>query len=196
MNRRTFIKMATAASVALATPELFASEPKCEWIPFTERMPEDLDKVAVFTYFKGGNVNILTGIVIASNHAEWLLDPIHDRYHGCYPDDVKVIKAAVSYSPDGFFGKNIDVLVYGNVEHQEVQEEINRAKWIKGKRVMPSGSFMLAPRHGRKITEYVGRNESYWFPIDEYIPKNLPKFPKQKKVKLELENGKMMLVKE
>ncbi len=195
MNRRTFIKMATSAAVALATPKLFAYEKKNEWIPFTKRMPEKGQMVAVFTSFKGGNVNILTGTVITSSHAEWLLDSVGDRYHGCYPDDVKVIRVAISHSPDGFFGRNVDVCAYDTVELQGLQEEINRAKWISGKNFRHYDNGMLAPRHGRKRTEYVGRNESYWYPVDNYIPVRLPAFPNLKPVKIIKENGKEILVK-
>ncbi len=196
MNRRSFLKLTGVTAVVALAPKVFASEPKCEWIKFTDRMPEDLDKIAVFTYFKGGNVNILTGTVIANNHAEWLLDSVRDRFHGCYPDDVKVIRTAISYSPDGFFGRDVDVRVYDTVETQGLQEEINRAKWISGKRFKRDDTGCLAPRHGRKRSEYVGRNESYWFPIDKYIPENLPEFPKEEKANLVWEDNKCILVKD
>ncbi len=198
MNRRTFLKSVGVTVVVITTPFSIAKA-KPRWINFTEEMPKVGQKVALFTYFANNRPNISTGKVMSNDEADTQL-----RYWGYrgykYPDHTVITKGYISYSLDGFFIDE-DVRAYDLVEDGEfLGDKVKRAKWIKGDRISHYSSAMLIPRHGLKISEYVGRNESYWCPIDEYIPVNLPALPKPKKLNIEYRCGpsdhRTMLIKE
>ena len=187
MNRRNFLKLTGATFIVLATPKIFASTNR--WIPFTKEMPEVGQKVAVFTYFEGNSRNILTGKVVDSSY----------DYRYWFKGEVISIDVALSHSLDNSF-KAEDVRTYKliskNMGYDSSRKDIQRAKWIKGKKITYSGMTTHAPRHGMKQSEYVGRNESYWYPINEYIPRDLPDLPVAKPVNIVIKDGKEILVKD
>jgi len=192
MNRRTFIKLTGATAVAVTTPLMaFASE--SQWIDFVNQMPKIGQKIAMLTYFENHkSMNVCTGVVDkAVGH--W-----HSRRYR-YNGGSVLVELAVSYSSHGFFRRGVsihakpafidcDVCLYDLALHDgitsevesrgAIQRKIHRAKWIDREVVYPcSGSRLFAPRHGSRCSKYMGRDRSYWFPIDEYIPEHLPTFP-------------------
>jgi hypothetical protein len=186
MNRRTFLQSvgATLAVVAIPAKTAMAKtfKPKPQWINFVDEMPKVGQKVAVFTYFKGDSRNVLTGEVIKQE--------MDDRY-GDIANTI-TIDAKISHTLDRFDGWQwwditlhesdwfIDRRSYYYVK-PEIKRLIKKASWIKRSDSIRSYyERMIVPRHGLKVSTYVGRNASYWFPITEYIPKNLPAFPKPK----------------
>lgn len=166
------------------------------WIDFVDQMPQVGQKVALCTYFHNHtSINIATGIVYRE-----VTDPIrYGRYY--YKNGTVLIELGLSYSPDGFFrnskgihGKpadvDCDICLYDlalydclalEVESRgAVQKKIHKTTWIDNDKevVYPiSGLNLLAPRHGYKISLYFGRDRTYWFPIDDYIPQHLPTLP-------------------
>ena len=201
MLRRTFLKSVGAVAVAISVPETLAKEKQQvskfykwaepTWINFTEEMPKVGQKIAVFTYFgkNSEKMEVATGVVLDKK------DFAQGKY---YEEDILCIELGFNYSPDAFFGRDPGGLLFNLLwpHGKEYMQKINRATWINEEEVYSKwGDQMIVPRHGRKKTGYIGINESYWYPIDEYIPKDLPSFPAPKPVKIITENGKRMLVK-
>ena len=188
MNRRTFLKITGATLAVVAIPATAKTEPK--WINFTEEMPKVGQKVALFTYFDGNSsANICTGIVMDKNGHSLARQ---------FEDDTICVMGAISHSFDGFFGEDVDTYVYNlcGMDRAEAVKKITKAKWMKRKIVSPVIEWdLFIPRHGREETEYIGRSAAYWTLIEDYIPENLPKFPKKKHLTFVEKNGKLMLIK-
>jgi len=198
MNRRTFLQSVGALAVIPAIPAI-AKTPEPQpirqwenipaWIDFVHQMPTYGQKIAFCTYFDNHkSINIATGEVVHR-----VTNPRKGRYY--HNEGTVLIKMAVSYSPTGFFrngsgtcGKpshiKCDICLYDMALYalrKETQKKIHRATWIDNNKevVYPIPCCtILAPRHGDKISPYIGRDRSYWFPIDDYIPQHLPKLPK------------------
>lgn len=199
MNRRTFIKSVGAAAVAIpAIPAIAKSEPIRHWeniptwINFTEQMPKSGQRVALFTRFRNNkSQNISLGEVIDRSMAK--------RYYN-YPENLVAIEIGLSYSPNRelLYGNN-DLIIHCSMNPREywrtygaqpkktywaihIQAAVEKATWIKDKTVRYEYSRCVAPRHGEKVCEYVGRDVAYWFPITEDIPEHLPALPEPRPV--------------
>ncbi len=204
MNRRTFLQ-SVGAFVVIPTIPAIAKTPEPQWIDsgwrrqsnytvslswidFVDQMPSYGQKIAFCTYFDNGkSINIATGKVVHK-----VIKP--DKHFYWLHESTALIEMAVSHSPDGFFrnGKGIhgkpadvfcDICVYDPAllePREETQRKIHRANWIDCSKetVYPIPCMtLLAPRHDSRCSEYVGRDRSYWFPITDYIPENLPALP-------------------
>lgn len=200
MNRRTFIKLTGATAVVVTTGISIAKTPEPQWINFTEQLPKPGQRVALFTRFRNNkSQNISLGEVIDTGIAK--------GYYN-YPENTVAIDIGLSYSPDRpiEFGDN-DLMIYDAMRSTETElcrsarlwddyfypkkyiptggiiAKVEKATWIKNKRLRFPYGRCIAPRHGRKVSEYIGRDVAYWFPITEDIPANLPAFPEPKPLK-------------
>lgn len=182
MNRRTFFKITAASAVGLVVAPTTAQSLKPRWISFTEQLPKERQKVAVFTLFSNNNQSgkrsILTGTVLP-----------FEKFGRQVPEEVIRIDIILSFCPDGdfppgtiehnyFIGKRINVAFYSRSDETgNMSDQLKEAEWVeKGK--------MLCIRHigaqciaYRRKSSYININASYWIPIDRYVPKHLPKFP-------------------
>jgi hypothetical protein len=194
MNRRTFLQSVGAVAVAISAPKALAKEkqqvsefPKFykwenlpAWTDFVDHMPMTGQNVAVVTYFENHTgVNIFTGIV--SPH----------RF-GSEQGETVLIEMEMSYSPDGYFRRNVhvlgkprgidcDICLYGSLAREEnvldAQKKIHKAMWITQEEVYTVGGPCMAPRNNYKKTPYIGRDRSWWIPISDLIPERLPTLP-------------------
>jgi len=188
MNRREFIQ-ATAATIVIPTLPTIA-KPEPQWVNFTDAIPKAGQKVALLTHFGcSKTTNIATGIVREKGG-------IYD----IYPPHTIPIELGFSYSPDYFNGHDIEV--YGLLIHGE--DRINpmdltwkalHANWIEGTKMEFRRGHCIAPRHGLKVSRYIGRDEAWWIPIDDYVPQTLPPIPPVRKKWLGYKNGYQMLIK-
>lgn len=209
MNRRTFIKLTGATAVVVTTGISIAKTSEPQWINFTEQMPKEGQKVALFTRFwNNKNQNISLGEVIDRSMA---------RRYFHYPEDLVAIDIGLSYSPnrESYYGDN-DLIIHGSYRPVEfikpfhdmpkkeywmgdIKAAVEKASWIKDKTIRYDLRRCVAPRHGKKVSEYVGRDVAYWFPITEDIPVNLPALPEPKPVNIEyrcgLNDSRTMLIK-
>jgi hypothetical protein len=185
MDRRSFFKM-TGLTVASVTAVGLADTPDERWVNFTDQMPRVGQKIAVFTYFENNSRNILTGEVVR--------EEIDSRYGSI--GSVVSIDMAMSYSLDKHF-VDCDIHVFPklNMTLFEAVAKVDQSTWIKRKIIQPIAGRMIAPRHGLKKSDYIGRKESYWFPVDGYIPKDLPALPVPQRVKVITKNEKQILIK-
>lgn len=206
MNRRTFLKSIGAAMAVISTPAMAKAKAESKWINFTEQMPKVGQRVAMFTRFNDNTgQNISLGEVIQKNKYGifWRLD-----------DDVIVVEIGLSYSPARApeYGDN-DLIVHNSMKpvgmycgsgfydsDNEITAKVEKAIWIKNKTIFYDLRRCFAPRHGRKISKYIGRDVAYWFPITEDIPENLPEFPDPKSLNIQYRCGtndsRAMLIKE
>lgn len=186
MNRRTFLQSATALAVIPAIP-VIAKRRERPWIDFIDQMPELGQKVALCTYF-----NNHTGINIATGIIDRKIGPsLCGNYH--YDHAMVLVELAFSYSPNEYFhawrstlgkpyGVDCDICLYDLAirPRVEAQMKIHKAQWIDNDKecVYPIPCKKIyAPRHGQRKAPYIGRDRTYWFPIDDYIPQHLPTLP-------------------